>query len=352
MIYPTSGMGSPAGGRERASRPIRTAMALWNALVRVCPAALRRDHGAEMEQVIRQMLVDAWRERRLAGVVICLIDAFADLARGAAEAYLDELGLSIEALRRSIHMSRMRVSAILIFCAFIALVLAGMGFQKLTEDIMKTSIPIDHPGVRAAHDVIQGGAALALAAVLIGGLPLAWDALRQAFAARRWGILALFAVPPVSLAIWLAWTWTILNVLQPLKHNLDVRQAPALLIARSWIVVFVLAAIASVAAVSIAISRSHIAQRRFRYALVAGVVATAGMLVTFAGVVAFALQIQSIAPAALSELASPLLFGESTGFSLVEQSVVMFIATAVAATSVFRGLGARPDSNEPAAALA
>lgn len=352
MIYPTSGMERPTGGRERASRPLRTAMTLWNALVRVCPAALRRDHGAEMEQVVRQMLVDAWRERRLVGVVLCLIDAFADLGRGAVGAYLDELGLSIEALRRSIQMSRMRVSAILIFCAFIALVLAGMGFQKLTEDIMKTSIPVDHPGVRVAHDVIQGGAVLALAAVLIGGLPLAWDALRQAFATRRWGIVALFAVPPISLVIWLAWTWTILNVLQPLKNSLDVRQAPALLIARSWIVVFLLAAIASVAAVSIAICRSYFTPERFRFALIAGVGATAGMLVTFAGVVAFALQIQSIAPAALSALASPLLFGESTGFSLIEQSVVMFIATAVAAASVVRGFGARPDSDEPTAALA
>jgi hypothetical protein len=76
------------------------------------------------------------------------------------------------------------------------------------------------------------------------------------------------------------------------------------------------------------------------------------MLITLAGVVAFALQIQAVAPADLSGLASPLLFGESTGLSLVIQSIVMLIATVIAAVGVIRGLGSRPASTEGVAALA
>ena len=249
-------------------------------------------------------------------------------------------------------MSRMRSSAITIFCAYIALVLTGMGFQKLTEDIMKTNIPSAYPGVGLAYDAIIAGAVLALLAVLVGGLPIAWDAIIQALGARRWGVLALFAVPPISLAIWLGWTWAILNVIAPAKQ-VHTAYAPSVIgIGRSWVGLLILAAIASVTAVSIAVSRSQISTGRYRFALNAAIVATFGMFVTMLGVTAFGLQILSVAPQYLSGIASPLLFGESTGLSLVIQATVMLIASAIAIYSLFRGLGSRPTGPDGAAALA
>lgn len=249
-------------------------------------------------------------------------------------------------------MSRMRSSAITIFCAYIALVLTGMGFQKLTEDIMKTNIPSAYPGVGLAYDAIIAGAVLALLAVLVGGLPITWEAITQAFGARRWGVLALFAVPPISLAIWLGWTWAILNIIAPAKQ-VRTAYAPSVIgIGRSWVGLLLLAAIASVTAVSIAVSRSQISTGRYRFALNAAIVATIGMFVTMLGVAAFGLQILSVAPQYLSGIASPLLFGESTGLSLVIQATVMLIASAIAIYSLFRGLGSRPASPDGAAALA
>lgn len=343
---------APTDRRHLPPRSVRLTLTLWAALLRLCPRAFRQAYGVEMEQVFRAMLLDAWRARGLWGVVSLWAPALGDLLVGAAAAHGDDLGLSIEALRRSWLMSRMRASAITIFSAYIALVLTGMGFQKLTEDIMKTALPTTYPGVRLAYDVIVAGAVLALLAVLVGGLPIAWEAIHQAFSERRWGILALFAVPPLSLAIWLGWTWTILNVITPAKHVHNIYAPSVIGIGRSWVGLFILAAIASVTAVSIAVSRSHISAQRYRFSLRMAIVATLGMFITMAGVVAFGLQVQSLAPQDLAGLATPLGLGESTGLSLVTQTVVMLIASVVAAVSVFRGLTTPPTRSNGAAALA
>lgn len=324
-------------------RMIRLTLLVWGALLRICPRAFRVACACEMEQVFRALLLDAWRERGAWGVARLWAPAVADLARGASGAHLDELGLSLEALRRSWRVSRMRASAITMFSAYIALVLTGMGFQKLTEDIMKTSAPTSHPSIALAYQAIIAGAVLALLAVVVGGAPIAWASMRQALAARRYSVLALWAVPPISLLVWLGWLWTLLNVIWPSSSVINVRQTEGLWLARSLIILFILAAVASIAAVAAAVSRSDVSAATYRFGLRAAVVATLGMLLTAGGVAAFALQVQSFAPADLSGLASPLLFGESTGTSLLIQTIVMIVATAIAAISVYRGLGA-PDA--------
>jgi hypothetical protein len=337
---------------RRLPRSVGATLAIWSALLRLCPRAFRQSHAMEMEQVFRAMLMDAWRAHGLRGIARLWAPALGDLLVGAMAAHGDEIGLSFEALKRSWLMSRMRSSAITIFSAYIALVLTGMGFQKLTEDIMKTSIPTTYPGVRLAYDAIVVGAVIALLAVLVGGLPIAWAAIRQALSDRRWGVLALFAVPPISLAIWLGWTWTILNVIQPAKQAPTNHDPFEIGIGRSWVGLLILAAIVSVAAVSIAVARSPISGERYRFSLRAAIVATLGMFITMAGVAAFGLQIQAIAPQALTALASPLEFGQSTGVNLVVQVIVMLVASIVAAFSVFRGLSAPPARPDGAPALA
>ncbi len=338
--------------RRRLPRGVNVTLLLWRALLRLCPRAFRRTYALEMEQVLRAMLLDAWRERGLRGVARLWAPVLGDLLAGAVAAHGDDLGLSLGALKRSWLMSRMRWSAITIFCAYIALAFTGMGFQKLTEDIMKTNIPTVYPVIRLTHGAIVVGAVVSLLAVLIGGLPIAWDAIRQAFQERRWGVLALFAAPPLSLAIWLGWTWTILNVIQPAKRSLTSHDPFVIGIGRSWVGLLFLAAIASVIAVSVAVSRSHITPERYRFALRAAIVAALGMFITAAGVAAFGLQVQVVAPQALSALASPLEFGQSTGVNLVVQSIVMFIASIVAAVCIFHGLSAPPTRPDTTAALA
>ncbi len=351
MTSPSSSSHAPVD-RRRAPRSVSATLLIWSALLRLCPRGFRQAYAVEMEQVFRALLLDVWRERGWLGVARLWAPALGDLVVGAATAHGDDLGLSLETLKRSWLMSRMRSSAITIFCAYIALVLTGMGFQKLTEDIMKTTIPTTYPAISLTYDAIVVGALLALLAVLVGGLPIAWGAIRQALSARRWGILALFAVPPFALAIWLAYIWAAESLFIPHHLSRSAQLAQAHLLGRILVALLLLAAVASVSAVSIAVSRSQISADRYRFALRAAIVATIGMFITMAGVAAFSLQVLAAAPQDLSVLATPLGFGESMGLSLLIQSVVMFLASVVAAVSVFRGLSAPPARPDGAAALA
>jgi hypothetical protein len=332
---------------------VRLTLAAWRALLPLCPRGFRAAYAEEMTQVFREQLLDAWRAVGAWGVARAWAPAARDLVIGALAVHGDDLGFTLEALKRSWFMSRMRSSAISIFSAYIALVLTGIGFQKLTEDIMKTSLPTTYPGVRIAYDVIVAGAVVALLAVVVGGVPLAWTSIRQALATRRYGVLAMWATPLMSLLVWLGWTWLLLSVIFPMRQYQGVQTSGGLTFARSWVGLFILAAIVSVAAVSVAVSRSEIAPGTYRFALRAAIIATLGMFLTLAGVAAFAWQVRSYAPADLGGVATPLsFFSESVGLSLLIQFSVMLVATIVAAFGVVRGLGAPPAQAESAPALA
>lgn len=340
------------GATGALPRSVRLTLFVWTALLALCPRGFRRAYADEMAQVFSALLLDAWRAEGVRGVTRQWAPAIGDLARGAMAAHADDIGLTIEAARRSWFMSRMRSSAIVMFCAYILLVLTGIGYQKLTEDIIKTSLPATYPGVALAQDAVIAGAVLGLLAVVVGGVPIAWASIRQALAARRYDVLALWVVPPVSLAVVIAWFLILVNVVFANRQTPVYSDVPGLWFARSLIIVFILAAIVSVAAVGAAVSRSDVPAQWYRFGLRSAIVATVGMFITVAGVAAFTWQVQMYAPADLAGLASPLLFGESTGLSLVIQVVVMLIAAVIAVYSVIRGLGSSSPMTPKSSAVA
>lgn len=323
---------APSG--ERAVR-------LYALLLRLAPRGFREAHGAEVAQVFRQLYRDAWARAGAWSALACLAAALGDLLVGVTGEYL-ALGWGV--WNRSWVMSRLRSSAILVFCAYIAFVVVGMGFQKLSEDVVKSSVPTTHPGVGLAYDGVMAGAMIALLATLAGGLPIAFAALRQALAARRWGIVALFAVPPISLLIWLAWTWALVNLvsrLVPASAKADPQHPLMLGLFGSWVGLFIVAAIASVLAVSVAISRSDVRPDLFRFALAPEVGVALGMAVTVAAMIAWGVQLASAAPRFLTGNAGPLGFEASLQANLIAHIALMGLATLMVIAGVARGYTAR-----------
>lgn len=316
---------------------IERATQVYSLLLRLCPRAFREEHGAEVAQVFRQLCRDAWAERGAWGALACLVVALGDLMAGALAEYL---ALVEGVWNRSGLMSRMRSSAILVFCAYIAFVIIGMGFQKSTEDVVKSSVPTAHPGIALAYDVVIAGAVIALLATLAGGVPIAFAALRQAFAARRWGIVALFAVPPIALAIVLAYLWVALNVL---SHGATVTaQQPGVVHAALILIgLFIAAAIASVLAVSVAVTRSDLQPELFRFALTPEIGVALGMLVAVVGVAAWGAQMLTYAPAYLSASDGPIGLRATLGAHLLTDIIVMSLATLIVIVGLARGFSAR-----------
>jgi hypothetical protein len=321
-----------ASGIERVTQ-------VYALLLRLCPRAFREEYGAEVAQVFRQLCRDAWAERGAWGALTCFVAALGDLATGALAEYL---ALVEGAWNRSGMMSRLRSSAILVFCAYILFVVIGMSFQKSTEDVVKSNVPTAHPGIALAYHVVMGGAALALLATLAGGVPIAFAALRQAFAARRWGIVALFAVPPISLLVWLGYLWVVMNVWQP-SHGaaVTIQQPGVALAAIILIALFIVAAIVSVLAVAVAITRSEIRPELYRFALAPEIGVALGMLVTVVGIAAWGAQMLAYAPSYLNGPDGPLGLRASLGSHVVAQSALMLLATLIVIIGVTRGFSAR-----------
>lgn len=324
--------------RPATSSGIARVMRVYALLLRLCPRAFREAYGDEVTQVFRQLLRDAWAERGAWGALSCCVAALGDLALGALLEYLAQVrGL----WNRSGMMSRMRSSAILVFCAYILFVVVGMSFQKSTEDVVKSSVPTAHPGVALAYQVVVGGAVIALLATLAGGLPLALAALRQAFAQRRWGIVALFAVPPISLAVWVGWVWMLQNVIRPGQLTASNPLDTTHLFVYSFIGLFILAAIVSVLAVSVAIARSEIRPELYRFALTPEIGVALGMLITIGAVVAWGLQMLTYAPSYLDGPDGPVGLQASLGTHVVAQIIVMSVATLIVIAGIARGYSAR-----------
>jgi hypothetical protein len=268
-----------------------------------------------------------------------------DVLLGALDAHINPQDTSGRIMQM---INRPRRSAIVVFWAYIAFVLAGLNYFTSTEDDLNRLMH-GRADIAAAYFVIEAGAALALLAVLVGGVPLALAALRRAWEQKRWDIPLLLAVPPVALAIWLGWTLIIALVIArrgPPPTGVDPRAG---LVFLSWGGLFVLAAIASTSAVSIAMSRSEVSPHLFRVALWPALAATVCMAIVLAAVVMWGLAVRTDVPSYFNTPDTP--FRVAYALTWFADVAVMAVVTLVAAVALVRGFnGPREPQTAPISA--
>lgn len=321
-----------------ATMPLVLAVTLWahRKLLRVQPPAFRREYGLSITQVFRQTCLDAYRSDGAMGVIRLWLPACGDVLLGALAEYS---ALLVRALKGSPLMVQYRRSASVIFAAFIAFVIAGIGFQKTGEYIMKTSLPDTYPLLAISYDAMMVGAVVALLAVLVGGVPVAFAALRYALAHRRGDILARFAVPVVVLLIIIAGGFIVVS------YNIGGNTAatihtPARFAAIGGLAaLFILGAIASTYAVLDAIARSEIPDGLLRFALLPGVVATIAMVVMVLAHLLWSFTLWQNAPDIF--WGDDGLLATSTLVGMIVQVVVMVVATIIAIRALAQGFAAR-----------
>jgi MFS family permease len=230
-------------------------------------------------------------------------------------------------------MNRSRATSVIVFCAYVGAVVAGLAFGKMLEyDDFRQLLQQD-PQVRAAYWMLYAAAFIALLAVLLAGLPIAFAAARSAMATKRWGLIALFAVPPLSLALWLGagavtvWLTPGDFVSKPLVLRL--------IVGGVFVGGFGLAAIASAAAISVLVIRSAVNERLFRFARIPALIAAVAMVVMVAAILLWGVAARA---------ADPGLFGEDNGLLASNTTVswllilvLMALAAAVAVAAVIQG---------------
>ena len=259
-----------------------------------------------------------------------------DIALGAVDAWLRP---QVVYERRLVMVARMRGSVLAVLWAWAGLVVAGVGFRKMTEydDFVRAARESALVGV--AFDAVVVGAVVALVAVTVGGAPVAFVALRKALVEGRKDVPLLLCVPPLLGAGFVAYVLAIVDVIYPALGRIAVQDTVNVALFLSLVGAFVLAALASAWAVTAAVGRVEVGGRALRFALYLAAVAAAAIAAVLVSTIVWGLALLAQAPALFSGdegiLATPTY---ATWLAIV---VVMAVSAAVAVVASIRGLRAR-----------
>jgi hypothetical protein len=245
----------------------------------------------------------AWRERYEEEFVAMLEQRrvspsdLVDVALGALDSWVRPQVASEG--RRTLVVSKMRTSLLAVLWAWIGFVVAGVGFQKMSEYEDFVGAARENQVVGLSFEAAVAGA-VALAAVVVGGAPIALSVVRQAFAEGRKDVPLLFRVPLFSAAAFVGYLLVLMRVVYPALGSLAVHDSVNVALFLSVVGAFVLAAAASAGAVSVAVSRCEIGVRFYRFALFPAALATLAMGVVLVATVFWGLALRAQAPALFS----------------------------------------------------
>jgi hypothetical protein len=295
-------------------------LVVW--LVGLYPRAWRERYEEEFRAMLEQ------RRTSLSDLV--------DVALGALDAWVRPQ-VAVEGGR--LVISRMRSSLLAVLWAWAGFVAAGVGFQKMTEYEDFVGAARANPVVGLSFDVVVVGAVVALIAIVVGGTPIALAAIRGALVEGRRDVSLLFCVPLFSAAAFLGYVLVLVKVISTSLGRLAVHDAVNVALFLSLAGTFLLSAAASAGAVSVAVSRSELGARFYRFALFPGTLAALAMGVVLVATVVWGLALRAQAPALFSGdegiLATP------TAATWLVIVAVMAACACAASAAMLRGLRAR-----------
>lgn len=302
--------------QNRVTKPYGTSKYhIWaRRLLRCYPRAWRDRYEHEMEQLLLGYTVTFW--------------TLIDLLLGALDARLhpDLLPGRITSMA-----SRIRTSEVAIFCAFIVYGVAWLAVRFVRDPLPTWDSAVQrHPEISAALIAVDSAGVIALLALLIGGVPILYIVLRNAFRDRRWKLLGLLAVPLLAIAVLVI--YSLLAVEASTQRTAPgTPDAPfttlALVLQLGLILLLLAAVVGSTTAVAIAVKRSQFSDRLLRFALIPAGIVTLGMV---AGLVA------TIILSVLILTEAPELQGTPGNLEIV--MLFMAIAAVVAITALWRGI--------------
>ena len=299
-----TGAGVPAptagpGARVARPRPVRFA-------VRLFPTPWRARYGNEFAALLE---ATPFTPRVLFDVLVAAVDA-----------HLDPTG---PRRRWPLMIERVRSSELAVFASWVLFVVAGLAFQRMIDGDPFTPLAGQDAAIGLAVVVLIVAAVVSLAAVVVGGVPIAAAIALTAVRARRWGLLALLTVPPIALALWVALTAILVSAGPPPAGD----PARALLFL-AWVGVFIVAAIASTVAVAAAALNADVDGTLYARAARPATLTAASILVGAVAVAGWGLGLLGTRPDAFWGSAG--LVGSSTALTWLGIVAAMAVAAAVA----------------------
>ena len=234
-------------------------------LILHCYPRLWRDrYEGEMHEVLQHLPITLW--------------TLFDLLLGALDARLHP---DLLPERITTMTTRLRNSEILIFCAFIVYTLAWVAIRSVRDPLPPWEAAIQaHPALLTSLTIIDGFGLLALVALLLGGIPLLYVALRNALRDRTWRSFALFAVPFVSVGTFVVYT---LLILGPSKQHVGNNPNAPLTVLAAFLqlglfALFLAVVIASTWAIALLVRRSRFSERLLRIVFILATIMTVSIV--------------------------------------------------------------------------
>jgi hypothetical protein len=255
-----------------------------------------------------------------------------NLLRGALDARLHP-ELIEEGLIRMVE--RLRGSVLGVLYSYAAFVVAGIGYQKLTEYEDFTEAANRHAALGATFRTIVVASVVSLVAMVAAATPIGLATVRQALAGRRalWAPLAVLAVA----LLWIAGT---LALMAWRARSSPVPPGPMAGVGEisGWLASLLLAAAVGVAAAVTAVRRSELGPGMLRFGAAAVAVVAVAMLVMLGATVWWGLALRSADPALFRSHEG--IRASSTVSSWVGIVALMAASTALALRAGARGLAA------------
>jgi hypothetical protein len=277
-----------------------------------------------------------------------------DILLGAVDAHL--LLLSGESLNwRVLNMlNKIRTAVMIVFAAYIGFIIAGFALVGMADDSPMIALTKTNTVLSVAWNTIQAGAAVALLAVVIGGLPLAITIIRRALTDSHSG-LGLLLVPIFAFLALVAYVGFVLAVAFgriQLPGVVPVVQPGAFppgnrLLMAGLMATFVLGAIVSTLAVWKVVSRTDIEQETFQaikrnitvkiynFAFWPAVVTTMAMFIMLVATLTWGSLAFSSLPGVFTGNFGP--WGTSAQFWFAGVILLMTLSTVVAFLGLMRG---------------
>jgi hypothetical protein len=187
---------------------------------------------------------------------------------------------------------RLRAVVLTVFCAYTAFLVATLAFLEAVHDLSLARLMHSYPQLTVPWMVLAAAAAVALAAVVIGGLPILVAVCKDAHMARRSDVW-LFAVLPLTAAL-LAGCNACEELLRGPHGTLSA------MLRLTFDVLFyaacVVAAALCTAAVCVPVLRSTVGVRHYRFALAPAAIVTVAMGTMLGASIVWLVQASADAP--------------------------------------------------------
>jgi hypothetical protein len=329
---------------------ITLSLRLYRWLLSVGPTTYRTEYEEPTLQVFRQCCRDAYRQRGTVGVMRLWLPMFSEAIFGMIAEHFSVLHHAYERIGQM--LPTMRRSMISTLCAFIFFGVAYIFLMRVTDP----RAPLDaaangHPTIRISFAIINWSAKIAFLVIALGGLPILFSALKQAFVEKRGNFLSLFAIRPKQLLLLIGETFALeigffafLLIVQylsgaPLPQHLTAPAEPFLIVEQLVIItLFTFSILAVPLFISQAILRTEFSARILRYALVLMSIATLAMGIACIATITWMISLWIQAPeiAASQGLGLAGLRGNVGGSEGVVIAVVMMALAAIVGTFAIR----------------